>query len=340
MKNSEWVQLQAFMFFVSVLVPWHFRRRLGFVLTLAWAYALAAAVWTGFQPNFVIMGLPDSLGPLIEANGARQFITLLIFPALFLSLPIRFFPGILLAQCVLLLVDSYFVLSVPNSSGIGFTLVTSTFITGLCSVFLPYLLETRRFILAGLLTAFIFLVWHGSTGIAGVAVGVGLYLLLKKNWRALVPLILIGLGFLALRWKTVLNATGRPEIWGNYLSLFFEKANPFFGFGAGSISPLGIWFTVDGFSYRHVHNDFLEILLETGFVGFSLAVLSWAQILFWARKQAWLLSSLAAMTVVGLTYHPTRYVFSLVTVLILSRLSLEKGPSNTMLNGPGKSSVI
>lgn len=324
MKTSEWVQLQAVMFAVSFLVPWHFRKQVGPVLSLAWGYALASAAWTGFQPNFVIMGLPDYLGPLIEANGARQFITLLIFPALFLSLPIRFFPSILLGQCVILLFDSYFILSVPNSSGIGFTVVTSTFITGLCSVYLPFLLETRRLVLAGLLTGFIFLVWHGSTGIAGVATGVGLYLLLKKHWRALVPLSLVGLGFLAFRWKTVLNPTGRPEMWADYLALFFDKANPVFGFGAGSVSPLGIWFQPGHFSARHAHNDFLEILLETGFIGFSLAVLCWAQILFWARKQAWLISSLAAMTVVGLTYHPTRYVFSLVTVLILVRYSIQE----------------
>ncbi|WP_147300759.1 O-antigen ligase [Sporosarcina sp. BI001-red] len=64
------------------------------------------------------------------------------------------------------------------------------------------------------------------------------------------------------------RGSGRYEIWGNALQLFWE--HPFFGIGIYNFQQYNLHYFND---FHYPHNTYLEILVESGIVGFTLFLL-------------------------------------------------------------------
>jgi len=67
------------------------------------------------------------------------------------------------------------------------------------------------------------------------------------------------------RLKNLTDGSGRYEIWVNAINLFLER--PLGGWGAFSFRPLNLLFWGDD---KYAHNTYIEILVETGLLGFLL----------------------------------------------------------------------
>ena len=87
-----------------------------------------------------------------------------------------------------------------------------------------------------------------------------------------------------------LTQESRLGIWGNSLKLF--SGYPVLGTGLGTFAALYPNMEGDGrlAKISHAHNDYLEYLTETGFIGFGLLfggifLIFWACFKFWIRKR-------------------------------------------------------
>jgi len=133
-----------------------------------------------------------------------------------------------------------------------------------------------------------------------------LYRMLRWNYTRLLPALivtslLVG-GFatiIAGSLDTVLSAfgkdvtiSGRTEIWPLILERIWQR--PWLGYGYSTFwaggwdgEPASIWIYLSrGFEPPHAHNDFLDLLLSVGYVGFCLFLLSFFSVC--VRAIAWL----------------------------------------------------
>lgn len=118
--------------------------------------------------------------------------------------------------------------------------------------------------------------------------GIGLFLLLY-NWKWIVPLVPAGiLGLIvapaSVRQRLMSILYGfrdssffyRIEIWKNALDLAKRYGLKGMGYGYQSFHDYYAHYKVPGFNATHAHNLFLQVLLESGLIGFAL----WAYVLF------------------------------------------------------------
>lgn len=77
---------------------------------------------------------------------------------------------------------------------------------------------------------------------------------------------------------TIDGGSGRIYLWGNALKIFFD--NPL-GIGINSVIPYNLKYFGSG---NYVHNTFIEVLLETGIIGFAMFILFWLLIIISSIK--------------------------------------------------------
>ena len=117
---------------------------------------------------------------------------------------------------------------------------------------------------------------------------------------------------LAMRW------------WHHYMPAFVGS-----GFGTAQIILPGIQGPGKDSYFLWLHNDWLQILLEGGWLGLGLAVATWAEFMRRAWKSPALFASLSAFTAMGLMNYPLRspiHAFSLLLVVCLIGQSSRERP--------------
>lgn len=141
----------------------------------------------------------------------------------------------------------------------------------------------------------------------------------KKLFKAIIVAILTFLGVFILliennsirellinRFKNISQGSGRSEIWVNAINIWQE--NPIFGIGLGNFRP----YSDEMFNRAvHVHNTFLEILVELGLIGILLYC-TWHLIIF--------------ITCIKLTKKNKKYQFLILSyiamILMMNTISL------------------
>lgn len=216
---------------------------------------------------------------------------------------------------------------------------------------------------------------YSQTRFAAVVLTLGLFIvsiiiLIKKfSWKTLIMFIVF-YGFLGL---VVMNM-GASRIFENYLNIKFENSTmagrldvygdtinlikdyPLFGTGLGTfyyISAKYITHTEQHIHWDHVHNEYLELMAETGLIGFALMMVAFVWVVFSAAKYIHLnpsrfnrVISLQALLAVGLLsvmcltdFHlkiPVIAYLFVVQLALLSKLSQKYITTNSLL-GPKKS---
>lgn len=121
------------------------------------------------------------------------------------------------------------------------------------------------------------------------------------------------------------NATIRLEMWATYLKYWNEHKLWFLGAGFGNFDILTFTLPVQGLYFKFMHNDFIEILFETGLLGWVFTWLIVGKVLINARRNSYLFSSSLCFIFTMLTYFPSHYFLSQLLGVILLK-EIYRGP--------------
>lgn len=121
-----------------------------------------------------------------------------------------------------------------------------------------------------------------------------------------------------------LGDSGRFEVWKSAISHWRESGHMVhaFGFGLGSAQVMTpLWHTREGTSWLFLHNDWLQLLIETGLFGFGLATFALAAIVMTLLKrsgQKYALAGLIGFAALMLINPPLHYpVHALIGIVLL-----------------------
>ncbi len=183
---------------------------------------------------------------------------------------------------------------------------------------------------------------RSSTGILALGVSMSVYLFIKNKWEK--PAILYALGVSALlscvgylmQGNILFDSDGRFPIWKMSLKYWWENINIWYGSGPGTYFLYGPSLQIDYAISHHqheaagffwMHNDWLQILFETGIIGFCLVALLFGYVLWRSRKSPVAFSALSAFGAVALIQMPLRHLLfaSYGALLVSWALLNEKG---------------
>lgn len=168
-------------------------------------------------------------------------------------------------------------------------------------------------------------------GMKARTAGICLYttMLLWSIYQKKYPIMwsILALSIVGFVWKgDVLlysNPGGRLDMWSTYFNNWWQHANHWFGTGFGSFQTFSIQMPMDGQIYRSMHNDYLQILFESGYIGLFIFCLVTARI-FWKAKETLLgITSITAYFVACQFYFPLHYFISQF-LLILNLIEVFK----------------
>jgi hypothetical protein len=120
----------------------------------------------------------------------------------------------------------------------------------------------------------------------------------------------------------LLNGSGRYEVWKMSLNFLFNEANPWLGLGSGTFTMFGpalqmreaVQNNIQGFpGFFWMHNDWLQVLFETGIIGVGFCVLIFLKALWDSKKNAELFACILTYGAISITQMPIRwFIFSLL----------------------------
>lgn len=171
--------------------------------------------------------------------------------------------------------------------------------------------------------ALIAIVWaKGTTAFTILIAQAIAYLLIKRDYKALFAAGMVS-ALLPIAYITqgssMFDSNLRVAAWKRFFAWWGNQDVHLFGTGNGTFAWLGpcIDNTVNGAckiihsgAFVQMHNDWLQILFETGFVGFILAVILYVITLHQARNSPKLFAAWAGFGAFALTYHPLRFMIT------------------------------
>lgn len=159
-----------------------------------------------------------------------------------------------------------------------------------------WLQQTYKWSGLGLSIALILLSTSKTSLVVSILLFSILFFYRNYRWHGKVTVIFLDLFILVLggvgtvvigSWTEILTAlgrdptlTGRTPMWGIALTRLMER--PFLGFGRGAFWAPGSPYALEaglavapGFIPPHAHNGFIDIILDTGIIGFTLFIISY-----------------------------------------------------------------
>lgn len=121
------------------------------------------------------------------------------------------------------------------------------------------------------------------------------------------------------------NTWGRERAWLTYMTWWKDNAPSLWGTGLGTLEAFSA--SIEGKTtdlYTWLHNDYLQVLFETGVIGLVLALVVWGRAIWRARRDALLFASLSAASIVMMAQFPLRFGLSQLVLAMLVKETYEK----------------
>lgn len=302
------------------LVVWPYK--IGWPLQALWAYCLWNAVATFQNPwahDYMFTftdGQRISMMNNYLGTSASACVQMLVLPIGVMSIPRRYFiwwDRVFLAIAV---VDLILVATL----GYGFFKVSS-----LDMAFVVAVLPACPYLGAGVIGAALTGPRMGTAVMIFIGQALS-YCLAMRRWIYVVP-ALLGIAALPFAGHFMSSAhpdAGRIEAWTRFMEWWGANVNHYFGSGIGTFLWIGP--AIDHLKeplFMQMHNDWLQILFEMGYVGWFLVWMAFTYLLMSCFKRPNLFAMLIGMAVFGVTYHPLRYFLSALLLLCIVREIVE-----------------
>lgn len=307
----------------------------GVFAAIGFAIALITGCWNLFFPSHEFGGMAQHL----SAVGGRAVIQILIFGGILMARGLRGQRFDLVIQYVGLL-NTTFIAVRGLLWGEWFGLLNAhTFDAGLIACCYPAIAlrasvpihkarhwyHLKPWLLFQVLAPpAVLLKTGGSTAWGAFGAALIAYFWAIRRFKTVV--IAGTLSLLAAIWHqgdAAFDSVGRVEVWDYILTYLRHHADRvIFGYGSGSaewmIPVIQNSFGMTTPKFLWAHNDWIQILLEQGFVGLFCATAFAIQIFRRAYKEPWLFATTAAVFVNMCTQAPMRYMpFQLVIICVL-----------------------
>lgn len=294
---DPWVQQQIFgILGILCFMIWYFRFNVDPALLIGFAL---------FSISTLFMG---------DAISLFQLVMFFIFYAL---CPHKFVKPIMYGFVALMLCDA---LWFYNNHMYGF-FNASTYDSSIMACLVPWVLFSDLKFKKYTYPAMAFMIFaifgmHSRTGMVCLASTLFLWTIYRRHLKTFSVLLVAAFG--AILWKGDVffssNKWGRLDMWDTYFTTWWSHVNHWIGTGFGSFQsytfqmPIGEGAGIQ--YYRSMHNDYLQILFETGYLGLAVFVILTGYVFWKARKSLLEFSALAAYFVTCQFYFPLHYFFS------------------------------
>lgn len=153
---------------------------------------------------------------------------------------------------------------------------------------------------------------------AGLAYG-----FLSGHWKKIVPVLIggFGLAWMQIGSRQLFSDTGRFGPWKQFMEWWWQYADHWTGTGIGSFEVLGGMIQILGGRkdqlFIWAHNDWIQILFESGIIGLAIALTGYLYLLFLARRTPAKFCSLIGLGVCMMAQFPLHYLGSQVWAMAL-----------------------
>lgn len=304
-----------------VAIPIAFQKKIGFSGAMLWAYMLLTAARVSFSP-----WAESPIQYRLDASSSQALVLAAIMPIVAIECER------LVAWSLVLMIPIFFVDAVSViAQGYGI-FCAGTMDTAALAIFIPEMLSIvarpkfpawARHGAGAFIILAVFAIFHrgGAIGVLALGAGVAGFLVARGAWgRAVIIPGVIAVAGALTQGKALLDDNARVGPWVHYFRWWDESRLQFSGTGLGTFEWIGPWIsTGDGRSFIWMHNDWLQILFETGIVGFTLFMVFAVQMFSSAWKRPRDFGALCAIAVAMLGQFPLHFFLTQFYALIIVR---------------------
>jgi len=245
--------------------------------------------------------------------------------------------------CFMLLWNLFFHgtrVGILDASSIGMFLVVILYPAFLHMIVAPLIKLKARWLtisasLLSVMVPVVCVVSKSATAVIGISLAILSYLIVSKKVR-LVPIIaviaILGAGLLT-QGKSFYTGKARIKMASLAIEHVQKSNSQTWGTGIGTFRVLGPAIQMKKWKgpgyFLWLHNDWIQIWFEFGWVGLILVLLISLKALILSREQAWLVSSLVAYGFVMCVQMPLRLFLPSLFAIVLLRLAIERPDGNT-----------
>lgn len=154
---------------------------------------------------------------------------------------------------------------------------------------------------------------------------IGIYLLLTRRYLFAIgcAIAIASIGLITQGHHLTLSR-GRWEAWKLFMSWWLEYGNHWTGTGLGTFYVLGpVIQAGDSGQYLYLHNEYLQILFELGWIGLILFLFLSAVLAIRSFRRPWLIATLVGVSIGLSTQFLFRYAGSALFLVLLVRMVFE-----------------
>lgn len=318
---AQMIMIMVFMAAVSVALPLYFRRQIGWTFTLSWMFFLLHCVWFGFNPWFTSSGLSAGVVFKLVLSVKENWILLAALPSLILLISDRNCAQLFRWLFIFFAVDAVYIIF---GSGRGL-MDAGNFDAAVMACVVPALftmIDKKSYTdwLGIILLCIPIIFIKGESSKACLLIWAAAYYFSQGRWKIWVPIVAAGIAALVLI-PEASNLSNRELLWSGAIKWLYGSDRLWSGVGLGGTSAILPLFKSMPYRAYLMHNDYVQILFDTGVLGllFFLAVV--LKTLWGLRRIPNMFASAVAFSALMLTYHPTHFIVPAIYLLIIVRIS-------------------
>jgi len=276
-------------------------------LKIFWGYFLLRAVFMAYGP-FIIPDYAKGIAPYYWWVSAQDAFQILLIPILVLQIDTK---KLIKALQIICAVNLVFAILTYKTRGAWYT--GNTMDLAICSFF--FLSWGHR---AGtILNLFAVIFLGGST--AKLMMVSQLLAKYKKYWFSTLPLVLLAFFITRKYAPTFFTPSDRFTIWQYSMSFWEANSSKLFGEGIGAYSQIGpvLGEANKVHTYMWMHNDWLQVMFDTGFIGIGLSLALFFASLWKTRREPILLGQVLSFGVMMMFYSPLRLIIGQALLCVL-----------------------
>ncbi len=302
-------------FFVALAGLEFYRAKRQHKLFMApWAYSVISAAAVGFYPWLNVIGQSHALTALALLISVPLFVILLGME----DWSVKFIGALMYLNAGITFYNGWGMANAGSFDAAIFAAALPIF------AFIP-VFKIKRSWAFHIGFAVVFMLWTRSNTaaliLASYAVFYGFKTAISRNWPNVLGVIgLLGTAVLSLLYKGIASGNARAEGWKHYIGWWWDNANHYFGTGIGTFQGMGPLIPEvpkTGEIFLYMHNDYLQMLFEGGFIGLGLFILAAVYLLHRTWKNSILIYSVIGFLVCMLSYSPLHIIIGQLSICIL-----------------------